>query len=507
MYTELIKPKAVISNLSKVELRKLASKDEILTIYGSPAYITHIRSRSGKFTEIIYDEPNKGQETLIRQCLEYISRKVMIMVERTMGKNPEAQFLCRFYVTKEFARNAFMWHEMLFDPIKKDEPDMTVLSVPEWPERRVLVIPKERLTIILGSDYSGEVKKAFLRMAMYLVKERGWLGLHAGSKLVKVRDKTQKLLSKGILLLGLSGTGKTVLTCHHHYLSEPEGVLIKQDDVVFLKTDGMALGTERNFYVKTEGLSPKSDPLIYKGVTSPNAILENVFVEDNGEVDFHNYLLTSNGRAVIPTNELEYVDENIDLSFAHIIVFIIRRNDIMPPVIKLTPEQGAAFFMLGESVETSAGDPTQVGKAKRVVGTNPFIIGPEAEEGNRFYSIIKSNPEMEVYAINTGRVGGENGEKITVRESVEILTQIARGTIKWMVDPDWHYLVPLEIPNVNLDLYNPLNYYTNEEYNFLLASLKKERQEWLSKFNGLIPEVKEALLKKKISKNLKRFDK
>ncbi|MEO0132535.1 MAG: phosphoenolpyruvate carboxykinase (ATP) [candidate division WOR-3 bacterium] len=489
MYTDQIKPKAVIKNLSKVELRKLASKDEILTIYGSPAYITHIRSRSARFTEIIYDHPNSEQERMINQALEYISRKVMIMVERTMGQAPETQFLCRFYVTKEFARNAFMWHEMLFEPIKKDRPDMTVVSIPEWPERKVLVLPKESLTFILGSDYTGEVKKAFLRMAMYLVKERGWLGLHAGSKIIRVRDKTQKLLSKGMLLFGLSGTGKTTLTCHHHFLSEPEGVVIKQDDVVFLKPSGEALGSENNFYMKTEGLSPKSDPLLYKVVTSPNAILENVFVEENGEVDFHNYLLTSNGRAVVQRRELDYADDSIDLPAVNIIVFILRRNDIMPPVIKLTPEQGAAFFMLGESVETSAGDPSQAGKAKRVVGTNPFIIGPEAEEGNRFYEILKSNPEIEVYAINTGRVGGENGEKITVRESVEILTQIARGSIKWIVDPDWQYLIPEEIPNIELKLYDPLNYYTQEEYRELVCKLKSERQAWLKQFTELRKEI------------------
>lgn len=493
MLIDFIRPKATIKNLNKVELRNLASKDEITTEFGSASYITHIRSRSAKFTEIIFDVPTPQQNETIKHVLEYIARKTMIMIERTMCQSEKIQLLCRFFVTKDFARNAYMWHQMLFEPVQKPKPDLTVVSIPEWPERKILVLLKENLTIILGTDYTGEVKKAFLRMAMYTVKKIGWLGLHAGSKIIKVKDKTQKLVQKGILLFGLSGTGKTTLTCHHHFLTDEEGVIIKQDDVVFLLPDGSAIGTEKNFYAKTEGLSMRADPLLYRAATSHNAILENVFVEENGTIDFQNCLLTSNGRALVMRNELQYTDDDINLPYVNIIIFICRRNDIMPPVIKLTAEQGAAFYMLGESVETSAGDPTQAGKSKRVVGTNPLIIGPEVEEGNHFYEILKSHPDMESYVINTGRVGGENGEKITVQESVEIITQIAKGTITWQVDPDWNYLIPLHIPKIDLKLYNPLNYYSLGEYQERVNLLKKERKDWLSKYSGLSREVVESL--------------
>jgi phosphoenolpyruvate carboxykinase (ATP) len=494
MITDSIKPREIIKDLTKAELRKLAEKDEMTTEFGSSAYVTNVRSRSAKFTEIIENEPNPQQAEIIKKGLEYISKKRMIMVERTMCQSDEIKLLCRFYVTKDYARNAFMWHEMLFEPFKKDTPNMTVVSIPEWPERKVLVLPKDRITFIFGSDYAGEVKKAFLRMGMYLAKKQGWLGLHAGSKIIRIRDKTQKLLNKGVLLFGLSGTGKTTLTCHHHYLSGKESVIIRQDDVVFLKPDGSAIGTENNFYMKTEGLREKADPLLYKAVTSPNAILENVFVEDDGKIDFQNYLLTSNGRAVVMRRDMDYTDDNIDLPYANILIFIYRRNDIIPPIVKLTPEQGAAFFMLGESVETSAGDPTQAGKSKRVVGTNPFIIGPEAQEGNRFYEFLKKHPDMEVYVMNTGRVGGEDGEKITVRDSVEIIKQVARGSIKWQVDPTWHYLVPESIPNIDKKRFDPQNYYTHEEYDERVKNLKAERKQWLTKFSDLAPDILETMM-------------
>src|SRR5439155_14267310 len=90
-------------------------------------------------------------------------------------------------------------------------------------------------------------------------------------------------------------------------------------------------------------------------------------------------------------------------------VFITRRNDVVPAVARLTAEQAAAYFMLGESIETSAGDPTKAGQAKREVGTNPFIVGPEAQEGNRLLEILRANPDMQAYILNTGSIGANDG--------------------------------------------------------------------------------------------------
>jgi phosphoenolpyruvate carboxykinase (ATP) len=492
IFEEEIKPKEVLKDLSKEELRNLAKKDETTTQYGSASYITKIRSRSAKFTKIIYKEPNEEEITLISKALNYIKTKRMIMIERKMCLSTEINLLCRYYVTEDYARNAYMWHQTLFDPTEKREPDITVVSIPEWPERKVLVSPKTHRTFVFGSDYTGEIKKANLRMGMYIAKQKGWLGLHAGSKIMRVKQGNN-LVEKGILMFGLSGTGKTTLTCHHHYLEPPEGVAIRQDDVVFLKDNGYAIGTEDNFYMKTEGLSPKSDPLLYKAVTSPNAILENIWVEPSGHVDFLNYTNTSNGRAVVIRREMDFTDDSIDLPFANMFIFIFRRNDIVPPVAKLTPEQGAAFFMLGESVETSAGDPTQVGKSLRVVGTNPFIIGPQEEEGNRFLDILQKHKDTEIYVMNTGRVGGEIGEKITVLDTTTIIKEIARGTIEWQLDPDWTYLVPKDVPGMNFQRFDPHNYYSPKEYSDRLKILKEERIRWLSGFKDLRAEIKESL--------------
>jgi phosphoenolpyruvate carboxykinase (ATP) len=363
---------------------------------------------------------------------------------------------------------------------------------------------------------------------MYLAKRKGWLGLHAASKIIRVKDASNRLVEKGVIIFGLSGTGKTALSCHHHGLAHEEGIVIRQDDVVFIRPDAHCYSTEDNFYLKTEGLNPKDQALLYRGAISPNAILENVYVTpegksadspvtgssspakgginsasygqiipqgaNRGKVDFTNYSISSNGRGIVRRTEMKpYTDDDINLARADVVIFLTRRIDIVPPVAKLSAEQGAAFFMLGESVETSAGDPTQAGKSLRVVGTNPFIIGPAEEEGNWFYRMLKSNPQVECFVMNTGRVGGIDGEKITLLDSAEIIKQIIRGGITWQTDPDWRYQVPGKIEGVNIERFDPLHFYSPDEYKEQVRKLKSERTEWLTRFPGLAKPVKLSL--------------
>ncbi|MFA5793928.1 MAG: phosphoenolpyruvate carboxykinase [Candidatus Brocadiia bacterium] len=495
---EPVYAKEIIRGLSADELRSLAKKDELQTEYGSPSYNSKIKSRSAKFTDIIYDQLTEQQAKLIQEVNNLLKSKSLICVDRQMCKGPDINLHCRTYVTSDYARIPYMWHETLFPLIKEPAPnavaDITVIDVPEWPERKVLVLPQLQMTYVLGTDYFGEVKKANLRMGMYLAKRRGWLGLHAASKIIRVKNPAGKLVEKGVILFGLSGTGKTSLSCHHHGLAHEEGITIRQDDVIFIRPDAHCYGTENNFYLKTEGLNPKDQALLYRGSISPNAILENVYVSPEGKIDFANYSISSNGRGVVRRTEMKpYTDENIDLDQVDVIIFLTRRIDVVPPVAKLSPEQGAAFFMLGESVETSAGDPTQAGKSLRVVGTNPFIIGPAEEEGNWFYKALKDNPQLECYVMNTGRVGGIDGEKITLIDSAEIIKQIARGSINWQADPDWHYQVPGQVENVNMERFDPLHFYSPDEYKNLVGKLKNERKEWLGRFPGLSRPIKHSL--------------
>ncbi|MGH9365692.1 MAG: phosphoenolpyruvate carboxykinase (ATP) [Thermoanaerobaculia bacterium] len=503
-----VRAKTIARDLSRAELRELARPGEVTTEYGSPVYSTRIKNRSAKNTYIVADgvdvgrmqqpiDPGKAMDT-VRRVQEALLSMDMLQVDRRMGDNPSATLRCRLFVPRDYARIAFMWHNMLFDSDSSHEPDFVSVYVPDWPERLIFCDVNQGYTYILGSDYPGEAKKSMLRQAMYWIKRQGGLGLHAGSKILRVKGPDGKLSDVGFLLFGLSGTGKTTLTLHDHGLAAPEQAIIKQDDVVLMTRAGRAYGTEDGFYIKTEGLEP-SQTVLWGAATSPTAAYENIKVDPaTGKVDFLDTSLTSNGRGVVLRRYIKGSGDGIDLPKANKIVFITRRNDVVPVCARLTAEQAAAYFMLGESIETSAGDPTRAGQAKREVGTNPFIVGQEFEEGNRVLSILRENPEMQTYILNTGSIGakgGSPGDKITIRISTEIMKQIAKEAIAWEKDPDWGYEVPKSVPGVDLGRYSPRAHYSPAEYAALVDKLRQERRAWLAQFPGLDPAIPAAIEK------------
>jgi len=493
-FAEMFQPKRIIDNPSDEKLREWAlEQGGVITEFGNLAVTTQVRNRIAKFTEVVMGELDGEDRELVHRVLEYLSDKEVIQLDRVMCHTPGYKKNCRVYVTADYPRIPLMWGNTLF-PSEGGEPDFVTITVAEWPEKKTIVFPESGATLILGSDYKGENKKAMLRQVMYWAKTEGNLGLHAASKVIRVfRDG--KLKDFGCLLFGLSGTGKTTLSCHSHWLRPPERVIIRQDDVTILKADGSTVGTEESFYLKTDGLEPGMQPLLYAAAISPRAILENVWVDpETGKVDFFDTTLTSNGRAMVKRRDIAFTDNDIDMEKVDFVFFITRRQDILPPVVRLSPEWGAAAFMLGESVETSAGDPSQAGKQLRVVGTNPFIVGSEEEEGNVFLNILRNNPGIQCFILNTGKVGGvDRGQKITVRDSVKIVEMVARDKITWKKDDFWGYEVPVHVPGVDLGRFDLKNYYSDEEIQELSENLKRERLEWLSRFPHLDKDIVNAI--------------
>jgi len=170
-------------------------------------------------------------------------------------------------------------------------------------------------------------------------------------------------------------------------------------------------------------------------------------------------------------------------------------------VAKLEGAQAAAYFMLGETKGTSAGGAAEAGKSLRVPGTNPFFPLLHAQQGNRFLELLKGSP-MEVYLMNTGRIGGaekdERSKKVKIQQSSAIVKAIAEGTIQWTKDADFGYLVATEVPGVDdRDYLQPKQMYERQgrldEYKDLVAKYNSDRREYLRKWKGLSDEIVNAL--------------
>ena len=199
--------------------------------------------------------------------------------------------------------------------------------------------------------------------------------------------------------------------------------------------------------------------------------------------------------SVIESAASDEIDE------AHFLLILNKNENIVPAVAKLDGPQAAAFFMLGETTGTSAGGADEAGKFLRVPGTNPFFPTPHDLQGNRFLELLAENP-LEVYVMNTGRVGGpeddERSRKVRIKHSSAIVKGIAEGTIEWELDPDFGYFVASAVPGIDeLDVLQPRRLYAEQgredEYGALVERFKAERAGFLSGFPSLSDEIVAAV--------------
>lgn len=529
---EVLPTRPNVSRPSSEEIRCEAEKFGTRTNFGNYNFVSNVKNRSAALTvylggrDVEQKKLNEHQKRIVRnlpstmiKLHEYLKHAPLIGVKRFMGQNRHFVPQCKLYVSvhrKDSIRLAhFMSVAMLEQPTGAG-PYLSLVFIPEWPEpnRQVLVFPQAGITYVLGTDYYGEVKKGFLRMAMWQAKQQNMLGLHAGMKLLVTSDKEGKLRRYGMILFGLTATGKTTHSCHGHGLTgKGESAKVLQDDVVFLRKDGSAFGTERGYYVKTEGVDADSQPALYRACTNPRAILENVMVDFEGNLHFDEDCLTGNGRAMVQREDLgkERVAKGIDLPGLSdldglIIAFITRRNTVVPIASRLTAEQATGAFMLGESIESSGSNPRKAGQSVRVVGTNPFLIGDEAQEGNWFYDFVKSHEDkVQCYLLNTGGIGeirvvGDDGmplvkqavTRVEIPEMASIIRGLARGTIEWTEDPLWKMQVPKNVEGIDISRFHLRRFYLRSTIDNYSSKLKNERIEYLESFPKLNPAVLNA---------------
>ena len=499
----------VIDNPSPDELKELAASmpNARPTRHGNLNVQTDVVARSTRSTFIVTDEPDGQNQSIPREegerwaelQDEYIADQDMVQIDGYIGSDPEFRVPARLFIEAANANIAGMQQQLYFaaDPGEEFEPELTVIYTPNlraegFPDDRLIAVDLEQgVTRVFNSDYFGESKKGGLRMWNKLVYERGGLPLHAGCKVIPTSGRARVGLT-----VGLSGTGKTTTTFTRQNDSLPV-----QDDFVAWMPDGGVYASENGCFAKTFGLNPEDEPTIYSAVTQPRSYLENVS-QHGDEVDFYDTSYTQNGRATFPFRVIESAASD-DIEKAHFLLILNKNENVIPAVAKLEGPQAAAFFMLGETQGTSAGGADEAGKFLRVPGTNPFFPMPHDLQGNRFLELLEEHP-LEVFLMNTGRVGGPEGDerskKVKIKHSSAIVKGIAEGTIEWERDPDFGYMVASHVRGVaaeDIDILQPRRLYEStgrkDELETGIARLKDARAEFLAAFPSLSEEIVESV--------------
>jgi len=499
-----IRARSVVRNPDPAELRALteAQPTSRLTEFGNLDVITAVTARSKLSTFIVTENPAAHTDptitrdeylALARRQDEHVADRDVIAIDGYIGDHPDARVRTRLVVEKANANIAAMQRLLYFPADDGAEPELHViytpwLEAPGYPDDRLIAVDLEDgVTRVFNADYFGESKMSGLRMWDAMMYRRGGLALHSG---LKVLDSGPRRTVG--LVVGLSGTGKTTTT-----FSQTGGGHPVQDDFVALFPGGKVYGTENGTFAKVYGLTPESEPAVWHGTTQPGSYLENVAIDAHGKLDFHDKSHTENSRAVIAADDIPGFLAPANVDTADFMLLLNRNNSIIPAVARLSPDQAAAYFMLGETQGTSAGGKAEAGKFLRVPGTNPFFAYRHEWQANRLRDILDTC-DMAVYVLNTGRVGGAGDDpgskKITPEMSAAIVAAIAAGAIDWETDPDFGYEVATAVPSIDDPqilrprlLYESLGRGT--EYGQLVAALHTDRRAHMAKYPDLRPEI------------------
>jgi phosphoenolpyruvate carboxykinase (ATP) len=494
----------LLDNPSDDELRPIVEKEPGLktTKYGNMVAQSEPMSRAAAFTQNSVDYPfGEKEHELLAQCESALAAKRLICVDRIVGSQ-DSKTVVRLIVPEEFAHVAY-GGKNLFAPLthRCDRPDYTIVMFTDeafeanktkpLPQKditiRLAMLPDGRVVkIVRNSNYIGEYKKGVFASEDWAAKtKRGGIFLHAGCREDYLQGADGKYQTTRTLLAALSANGKTTTSSKVLARKGNEKSWLVQDDGGTLMPDGSFRGFELGgIFVKTEGVNPGEQAEIYYGLLKPGTFGENIYVTEDGDLDFYNLKMTSNSRAVIQRRDFLHASLHIDVEKTDNLV-LITRGPLIPAIARLTLEQAAGLMILGQAMESSAGDPTKAGKIRTEFFYDPFLAGDKAEHANRFYEILRSQPQTHFYLMNTGGIGGgQRYAKIRLEDTLGILESLIRGGIEEWVDSPCGFQVPASVPGVDDSYFHPERLYSADEFETLQKDLNKLRHETIEKVGG-----------------------
>lgn len=503
----------LLDNPADDVLRALVEKQEgvVKTIYNNFVAESEPTSRSQMFTKNSVDDDFGDEELmLLKKCEESLAKEKLISVDRIVG-NINSDTIVRLITPEKFAHVAYGGRNLFAparQPVQRPDYQLVFFGDDAWHTNKSKPLPQKDIAIrlaflddgrvvkiIRNSNYIGEYKKGVFASEDWVAKtRRGGIFLHAGCREDYLQSTHGKYKPVRTLLIALSANGKTTTTCKILARKGMERSWLIQDDGGTLMPDGSFHGFEAGgVFVKTEGVNPAEQVEIFYGLLKSETVCENVFVNEDGDFDFENFERTSNGRAVVRRRDFMHASPNIDVEQIDNIV-LITRGPTIPAICKLTHEQAVALMVLGQAMESSAGDPTQAGKIRTEFFYDPFVAGDRAAHANRFFDITADLPHINYYLMNTGSIGeGYHFKDIEVSHTMSILDSLARGGFEDWMDSPSGFKVPTAIRAVDDLMVHPEKLYSVREFETKQKELNKIRYEAIEKVgSGLNPMVQKV---------------
>jgi phosphoenolpyruvate carboxykinase (ATP) len=376
------------------------------------------------------------------------------------------------------------------------EPGFTVLHAPEFeadPARHgtrtgtvIALHFAQKLVVIAGTRYAGELKKSIFTVMNYLLPLQGVLPMHCSANVGPDGDVA--------LFFGLSGTGKTTLS------ADPERALIGDDEHGW-SGDGV-FNFEGGNYAKVIRLSPEGEPLIHAASTRFGAILENVVMdEETRKPDFDDESVTENTRSSYP---ISYIPGAIMSGQAghpkHVVFLTADAFGVMPPISRLTPDQAMYHFLSGYTAKL-AGTERGVTEPKAAFSTcfgAPFLPLPPSTYAEMLGQRIAEH-DAQCWLVNTGWTGGPFG--VGSRMKLGYTRAMIRAALAGRLadvptqpDPVFGLHIPKTVPGVPDEVLQPRGTWPNpDEYDAQARKLAAMFRENFEKFaDGVSEEVRNS---------------
>ncbi|OFY89123.1 MAG: phosphoenolpyruvate carboxykinase (ATP) [Bacteroidetes bacterium RIFCSPLOWO2_12_FULL_31_6] len=396
--------------------------------------------------------------------LKGLSDKKIYVVDAFCGANKDTRLKVRFIVEvawqAHFVKNMFI--RPTLDELKNfGEPDFIVLNGskvtnPNWAaqglnsENFVLFNLTEKMQLIGGSWYGGEMKKGMFSMMNYFLPLRGIASMHCSANVGKDGNTA--------IFFGLSGTGKTTLS------TDASRQLIGDDEHGW-DDDGI-FNFEGGCYAKTINLDKDSEPEIFAAIKR-DALLENVTVDANGKIDFSDKSVTENTRVSYPIYHIENIVKPVSKAGPAKKVIFLSADAFgtLPPVSKLTPAQTKYHFLSGFTAKlagTERGITEPTPTFSSCFGAAFLSLHP-VKYAKELVRKMESNG-AEAYLVNTGWNG--SGKRISIKDTRGIINAILDGSIEkaeMKNIPIFNLKVPTSLPGVNPAILDPRDTYENVE--------------------------------------------
>jgi len=403
---------------------------------------------------------SKEHFTLFKNRVQaYLQGQELFVQDLYAGADPKHRIKVR--MVTDAAWNSLFARNMFIRPTEAElvdfVPDFIILHAPKFEadpaidgcrsSTAVMLSFTERMIVVAGTEYAGEIKKSIFTVMNWLLPAKGVFPMHCSANVGAEGDVA--------LSFGLSGTGKTTLA------SDPKRPLIGDDEHGWSE-DGV-FNFEGGCYAKVINLSQTAEPEIWAASHRFGAVLENVVADSRGRLDLTDQRYTENTRSCYP---VEFIPNFISSGRGgipkNVVMLACDAFGVLPPIAKLSEAQAMYHFLSGYTAlvaGTEKGLGSEPQPSFSACFGAPFLPRPATLYGKMLAEMV-AKYGADCWLVNTGWSGGAYGvgKRMSIKHTRALINAALDGSlaqVEYQTEPFFGLSIPKEVPGIPSEVLDP----------------------------------------------------